>query len=71
MITVVAAGIGLLVLVAIVVGIVDAAQAPAWREIAAERRARWEAKRPQLRGREPYEALYPDDDREDNTWDDD
>jgi hypothetical protein len=50
-ITLIVAGIGLLVLVAIVVGVVDATQAPKWREIAAERRARWEAKQPPMDGR--------------------
>ena len=72
MITLIAAGIGLLVLVAIVVGIVDAAQAPTWREIAAERRARWEAKQPQLHGFDPYAGPHPyDDAHDDESWDDD
>ena len=55
------AGIVLLALIAITVGIVDAAQAPKRRMQAAERRARWEATR-------PYElepALL------DDPWDDD
>ncbi len=68
MITLIAAGIGLLVLVAIVVGIVDAAQAPTWRQIAAERRAQWEAKQPQLHGFDPYAGPHPYDDE---SWDDD
>jgi hypothetical protein len=72
MITLIAAGIGLLILVAIVVGIVDAAQAPTWRQIAAERRAQWEAKQPQLHGLDQHAGphLY-DDDTYDESWDDD
>jgi hypothetical protein len=73
MITLIVAGIGLLVLVAIVVGIVEAAQAPTWRQIAAERRARWEAKQPQLHGVDPYAGphFYDDSDDYDESWDDD
>jgi hypothetical protein len=72
MITLIAAGIGLLILVAIVVGIVDAAQAPTWRQIAAERRAQWEAKQPQLHGPDPHAGPYfYDDDTYDESWDDD
>jgi hypothetical protein len=66
MITLVVAGIGLLVLVAIVVGVVDAAHAPAWREIAAERRAQWEAKQRQPHGFDPY--AHPG---RDESWGDD
>lgn len=36
------AGIGLIAMVAVVVGVVDALQAPAWRRIAAERHENWE-----------------------------
>jgi hypothetical protein len=43
-ITLIAVGIAFIVVVAIVVGIVDAAQAAAWRSVAAERREQWEAK---------------------------
>ena len=67
MITLVVTGIGLLVLVAIVVGISDARQAPRWRQIAAERRARWEAKQPQLHGLDPYAGPH----RYDESSDDD
>jgi hypothetical protein len=70
MITLIVAGIGLLVLVAIVVGIVEATQAPTWRQIAAERRARWEAKQPQLHGHDPYAGSHHHDDY-DESWDDD
>jgi hypothetical protein len=71
MITLIVTGIGLLVLVAIVVGIVEAAQAPTWRQIAAERRARWEAKQPQLQGVDAYAASQSYDDDYDESWDDD
>ncbi len=39
------AGVAFIVVVAIVVGIVDAARASAWRQVAAERRRRWEEAR--------------------------
>ena len=44
MITVIALGIAFLVVSAVVVGMIDAAQAPMRRRIAAERRDRWEAR---------------------------
>jgi hypothetical protein len=69
MITLIVAGIGLLVLVAIVVGIVEATQAPTWRQIAAERRARWEAKQPQPHGLDPHAGSQHYD--HDESWDDD
>jgi hypothetical protein len=68
MVILIVAGIGLLVLVAIVVGIWDVRQAPAWRQIAAERRAKWEAKQPQPHGLDPYADPHPHDDE---AWDDD
>lgn len=69
MITLIVAGFGLLVLVAIVVGIVEAAQASSWRQIAAERRAQWEARQPQLHGGlDAYAGPQPYDDE---SWDDD
>ena len=72
MITLIVAGFGLLILVAIVVGIVEATQAPTWRQIAAERRAQWEAKQPQLHGLDPYAGPQSYDDLdEDESWDDD
>jgi hypothetical protein len=71
MITLIAAGVGLLVLVAIVVGIVEAAQAPTWRQIAAERRAQWEAKQLQLHGLDPHAGPQSYDDSYDESWDDD
>ena len=55
MITMIIGGLGFLLLVAIVVGIVDAVQASSWRQIAAERREQWESKRRlQLHGRDRY-----------------
>jgi hypothetical protein len=44
MITFILVAFALLVVLAVVVGVVDAVQAPAWREIAAERRRRAEAR---------------------------
>jgi hypothetical protein len=57
---VIVGGIGLIVVIAVVVGIVDAAHASAWRRIAAERRRNWEAR--QL---EPHGEVWSD------SWDDD
>ena len=71
MVILIVAGIGLLVLVAIVVGVVDARQAPEWREIAAERRAKWEAKQPQRPGLDPFAGPPNDDTSDDESWDDD
>jgi hypothetical protein len=65
MIALIIAGLVFLAAAAIVVGIIDAAQAARWREIAAERRERWEARQPQLHGIDPY-AGY-----DDPEWDDD
>ena len=45
MIAVLAIGLVALVVLAVVVGIVDAAQAGTWRSIARERRADWEQRR--------------------------
>jgi hypothetical protein len=59
-ITVTAVGIGFIIVIAIVVGIVDAAQASRWRRIAAERRASWEARQLQLHGPEPYDPWEDD-----------
>jgi hypothetical protein len=69
-----AAGIGLLALVAIVVGIVEAVQAATWRQIAAERRAEWEAKQPQLHGFDPHtdpRFHHVHGEWADDEWDDD
>lgn len=77
MITVIAAGAGFLVLVAIVVGIVDAAQAATWRRIASERREQWEARQPQLHAIDPYSVdtysvdTYSADPDDTESWDDD
>jgi hypothetical protein len=60
-ITLIAAGIGLLVVIAIAVGIMDAAQAPKRRMIAPARRARGAAPR-----QHEYSPAHVDDD-----WDDD
>lgn len=50
MVTVIAAvamiaiGVGVILVIAVVVGIVDAANAPVWRQVARERRQRWESR---------------------------
>jgi hypothetical protein len=43
-------GLGVLLLAAVVVGVVDAFQAASWREVAAERREQWESLHPQPLG---------------------
>lgn len=55
-ITLIAAGIGFILIVAIVVGIVDALMAPARRRVAVERRESWESRRPQFHGIDPHDA---------------
>ncbi len=57
----IAAGVAFIVVVAIVVGIVDAANAASWREVAAERRQRWE---------EARRLSYHGPSRESEGWDD-
>ena len=59
MITFILAAVALIALLAVVVGIADAAQGPSVRRRAAERRERWEAARPRRH--------VPSDDE----WDDD
>lgn len=49
-ITLIVAGILVIALIAVVVGIVDAAQAGTWREIAAQRRRQWLARQPEFHG---------------------
>jgi hypothetical protein len=56
-------GIAFVAVVAVVVGIVDATRAPAWRRVAAERRREWEERSLELHG--GAEPAGPDD------WDDD
>ena len=46
----IAGGLALIALIAVVVGIVDARQAPNRRQVAAERRDRWEARQPEFHG---------------------
>jgi hypothetical protein len=43
MIFVALAGTAVILVLAVVVGVVDAAHAPRWRQVAAERRRAWEA----------------------------
>jgi hypothetical protein len=56
MITMIGVGIALLVMLAVVVGVVDAVRAPRRRLIAAERRERWEAACAPARNRTPAAA---------------
>ncbi len=53
MISIIIAGAAFIVVVAVVVGIVDSLQAPAWRRIARERRRNWEARQLELQGSAP------------------
>ncbi len=50
MILMILGGLGVLLLAAVVVGVVDALQAAGWREVAAERREQWESLHPQPLG---------------------
>lgn len=62
MIVTIVAGVGFIVLVAIVVGIVDAVQAPARRLTAADRRQNWEARQLEFHGVDATDV---------DNWDDD
>ncbi|MFR9804921.1 hypothetical protein ACL02T_21925 [Pseudonocardia sp. RS010] len=50
-IAVVLIGLGALAVIGVVVGILDAAQAGAWRRVAAERRRNWEIRQAATGGR--------------------
>lgn len=63
MIVIVLAGIGFLALAAVIVGFIDSAQSAARREVAAERREKWEAHVLELHG-----GIIP---AEEPDWDDD
>lgn len=58
-IAMIVAGLVFLTVVAVVVGVIDATRAPTWRRIAAERRERWESRRPEFHG---IDGPDPDDD---------
>lgn len=62
MITYIAIGIGFLVVVAVIVGIVDAAQAAEWRQVARERRERWESRQRQYHGYGRVDRSYDEED---------
>ncbi len=53
-------GIAVIVVLAIVVGVVDATKAPTWRQIAADRRRDWEAHQLEPHG-EPWTDTWQDD----------
>ncbi|WP_214367344.1 hypothetical protein [Pseudonocardia sp. H11422] len=61
MIAVIAVGFVLLIVIAVVVGILDAARTNAWRRVAAERRRTWE-----LRQQLQHHQIADQD-----AWDDD
>lgn len=48
--TIIGIGVGAVVAIAVILGVVDAARARAWREVAAQRRERWEARHPEYHG---------------------
>jgi hypothetical protein len=54
-------GIAVIVVIAIVVGVVDATKAPTWRQIAADRRRDWEARQFEPHGGEPWTDTWQDD----------
>jgi hypothetical protein len=58
-IVIVLVGLGVLAVMGVVVGILDAAQARAWRRVAAERRRNWEVRQAASSG------------RSDDSWGDD
>jgi hypothetical protein len=62
MITLIVFGAGLLVVIAVVVGILDVTQASAWRAIATQRRELWEARQPARHGVDRDDADGWDDD---------
>jgi hypothetical protein len=51
-------GLGVLLVTAVVVGVVDALQASSWRRIAAERREHWESRHRHL---QPHGRLFNDE----------
>lgn len=62
MITVIVAGVGFIVIVGIIVGIMDAVQAPARRLTAADRRQNWEARQLEFHGVDTPDVDGGDDD---------
>ena len=58
---IIVAGLVVLGVAAVVIGVVDSAQSAAWRRIAAERRKTWE-RRQQLLGRRRYVDAWADED---------
>jgi hypothetical protein len=59
MIAIIATGFGFLVVLAVVIGVIDAVSAAGWRRTASERRERWESRRPEYSG---PPAAYDDED---------
>ncbi|MBC3194201.1 hypothetical protein H7X46_24410 [Pseudonocardia sp. C8] len=62
LVTLVLAGLAVIVLTAIVIGVTDARQRTAWRRIAAERRRAWERRQRQLHGGPHHVDAWADED---------
>jgi hypothetical protein len=62
MLYVIIAGIGLLLVIAVIVGMMDVRQASGWRRVAADRRRSWEARQPEFHGVDGHDAESWDDD---------
>ena len=58
MILMIIGAVGVLLMAAVVVGLVDAFQASSWREVAAERREHWESLHPQPQGAAAYDSAH-------------
>ena len=62
LITVILAGLAVIVLTAIVLGVTESRQSGAWRRIAAERRRAWERRQHQLHGGPYHVEAWGDED---------
>jgi hypothetical protein len=62
MIAVIVAGVGVMIAIAIAVGIIDNVHARSWREVAAERRRNWEARQLEYHGVDDHDAESWDED---------
>ena len=60
--TVVLAGLAVIVLTAIVLGVTESRQSEAWRRIATERRRAWERRQHQLHGGSYHVEAWGDED---------
>jgi hypothetical protein len=62
LVTLVLAGLAVVVLTAIVIGVTESRQSGAWRRIAAERRRAWERRQRQLHGSPHHVDAWGDED---------